>query len=240
MLANFWKYQAIWICSSPFDIAPYLAWSSRVWISGPGCFIIRLIGAFVRGISLDRESLTALAFRTRYWGTSYLALFGNLSCCLMPYRLLEHFFEMHPHTFLEFRACLYEVIMMAAMIRRVVSEIPRLTIDNRLVNNMLCNFGLNLCYIWLIPWHFAAAYVLFQAGSHFHSSCWSPVHCIPKASGSFFVPWQVLNQLITSIWWWISSRQFCIDLIVASVWYQYSAIRWRYTSFLACHRASVM
>ena len=68
--ANLLKHQAMWFCSSPFGIAHHSTESSRVLISGRVLFIIRLMGALVRGISLSRCCFAAFAFSSRYWNTS--------------------------------------------------------------------------------------------------------------------------------------------------------------------------
>jgi len=71
--ANLLTHQAMWFCSFPFGIAHHSAKSSRVLISGCGVFIIRMIGALVRGISSLRHCFAAFAFTSWYWNTSFRA-----------------------------------------------------------------------------------------------------------------------------------------------------------------------
>jgi len=104
---------------------------------------------------------------------------------------------------------------------------------------MLCNFWCDLLLSLSMRRHFAAAELVFQLGSLYCSSCLSKVVCIVKASETFFVDLVASNRLKSSWWGWNSSRQFSMYMIMASEWYRYCAIWWKYTKFLMHIRASV-
>ena len=86
---------------------------------------------------------------------------------------------------------------------------------------------------------FAAAETLFQAGSLSRSSCLSKVNSIFKAAETIFVDLVARNRLKLSFWRLNSSRWFSMYSIAATEWYQYCAIRWKYTKFLTDYRAPV-
>jgi len=86
---------------------------------------------------------------------------------------------------------------------------------------------------------FATAKRFLQVGSCCCSSWLSKVRCIINASETIFLDLLSWNRLKTSLRWWNRSSKFFMYLILASRWYRYRAIRWKYTKFLIHNRASV-
>jgi len=86
---------------------------------------------------------------------------------------------------------------------------------------------------------FAAIERLFQVCSLCHYYFLSKVSRFSEASKFFIVDLVLWNWTKTSFWWWNSSRYFTMYSIMASVWYQYCAIRWNYSKFLTHNRASL-
>jgi len=240
MSANQLIHQAMWFCSSPFCIAHHSAKSSRVLISGRWFFIIGLIGAFVRGISSSRHCAAAFPLSSQYWISYFQAFVREIwkpaswwfDC---RYSCLRSIIAFSRSSELTFKWLPSRQIWSEKWFRRCI--FTKLKSDS---SKGCCAISDSICISSSSTRRrFAAAERLFQAGSFSHSSCFSKVCCIFKASETFFVDLLVRNRLKTSFWWWNSSRKFSMYSIVASVWYWYCAIRWKYTKFLMHNRASL-
>jgi len=76
--ANLLTQQAILFHSFTVGIAHHSAKSSRVMIAGHGIVIIRVMGAWVTGISLSQCHLAAYTFSSWYWNTSFCDFVRNI------------------------------------------------------------------------------------------------------------------------------------------------------------------
>jgi hypothetical protein len=77
-LAHRLTHQARQFCSCPLCIAPHSTKSTSILISGYKCFIICLIGALVRAISLLLQCFPAFASFSRYCKNSIQASVGKM------------------------------------------------------------------------------------------------------------------------------------------------------------------
>jgi len=78
MLSHLLTHQAMRFCSSPLGIARDLAKSSRVLISHHWLFIICLIGAVVKGISLLWWCYAECAFSSHCWNSFFHAIIHKI------------------------------------------------------------------------------------------------------------------------------------------------------------------
>jgi len=238
--ANLLKHKAMWFYSTPFCIAQHLAKSSRVLISGSQFFIIHFIGALVRGISLSQRHFAALAFISRYWNTSFEAV--SQTIC----KAASWWFDC-------WYACWSSIIAQSGSTEIAFTRLQswqiwsenwfRRCIFTKLKSNSsarCCSISHSICIV--SPWTrqpIAAPKILFQASPVSHPSGLCTLCCISKASEIFFVDLLLWNRLNTYFSQWNPSRHFSMYSIVASVWYWYCAIRWKYIKFLPHNRASV-
>jgi len=238
--AHLLKHPAIWFCSSPFGITNRSAKSSRVMIAGTRFYIVRWIGAWIRGISLLRWCLPEIACSSQYWDTSFLAF-------------VRKFWKAASSRFDCWYACLRCIIALAGCWDLAFIRLPSLWIwpekwFRKCIFTKLKYDSLTRCcaasgVICILSsamwWYFAAAERLFQPGSLTGSSSLSKVSSFLQASETFLVNSLAPNWLKITLWQSNSSRFFSMYSIMALVWYRHWAIRCKCTEFLMHTRASV-
>jgi len=234
------KHQATWFSSYPFGIAHHSAESSRVLIPGCGFFIIRLMGALVRGISSLRHCFVAFAFSLRY-RTPPIGLL-----CTKIWKVASWEFDWQ-------YACLWPIIVFSGSSELTLRRFPHWGIWSEKwfrwciftkwkydLSTRCCAFSDSICISSsTMRQHLTAAERFFQESSLSHSSCLSKVSCCFKAKKIFFVDWLAWDRLNTSFWLVNSSGQFSMYSNLASVWYRYYPISGRYTKFITLNTASV-
>jgi len=173
-MANLLKHQAMWFCSSPFRIAHHSAKSSRVLTSGRRFFIIRLIGALVKGISSLWWCFAGFACSSRYWNTSFWAF-------------LRKIWKAASWRFACQLTCLRSIITFSGSSEVIFKRLPGWWIYSEkwfrrcIFTKLKSDLSTRCCAIsdWICVlsastrWRFAAAERLLQAGWLSHSSCGS-------------------------------------------------------------------
>ena len=201
--------QISWNTKQCDSVAPLLAlhttWASHQgsWFLVTGFFIIRLIGALVRGISSSWRCFAAFAFSSRYWNTSFRAFIHEI------WKPASGWFDC-------WYACLRSIVAFSGSSELIFKRLPswriwsekwfRRCIFTKLKSDLStrwCAISDSLCVLSSSTWrHFAAAERLFQVGSLSRSSCLSKVRCFVKASQTFFVDLLAQNRMKTSLWRW--------------------------------------
>ena len=96
--------------------------------------------------------------------------------------------------FCEFRAEIYEAAKLADMVRDVVQEMHLHKVEIRLVNKILCNFGLDLHFIFINATRHCSCRKLVK-----NTFYWSYVFCFFMASKTFIVDLLARNRLKSSL-----------------------------------------
>jgi len=179
----------------------HLAKSSRVLISGLGFFIICLIGASVRGISLSHSCFAAYAFSTQDWNTSFWAFIHRVwmvtSCQFdCQYACLSYIIALSGSS---------EHLYIRLSRSQIWSEyLVRSCIFTKLKSDSLmrwCATSYFRCFLSSsTQWCFAAGQRLFQVGSLCHCLCLCRVSCCFKAFEIFMVDVLLRNRLKAFLW----------------------------------------
>jgi len=190
----------MWVCRSHFDYAHHSDKSSRVLITGCGFFIIRLIGALVRGSSSSRCCFVASEFCSPYCNTSFRDFIRKIRTQASwqfdcRYALSRTIINLSGSSEFAFKRLPSWRIWSEKWFRRCI--VTKLKSD---LSRRCCAIA---DLIWDISssmqWSCAATEWLFEVGSVSSSSCLSNISCMFKASETILVDSLTWNPRRTSL-----------------------------------------